>query len=88
MAFAPEICIPTLRNFYSTHREKIWTHYGFRDAFNLTANWWDPEMLGIDQGPIVIMIENHRTGSVWKRFMQIPEIQEGMKKAGFRAVGR
>ncbi len=59
--FAPEVCIPTLRHFYDQYRTNIWTPYGFCDAFNLTANWWDPEVLGIDQGPILIMIENHRT---------------------------
>jgi hypothetical protein len=81
--FAPEICLPTLRHFYDRYRTNIWTAYGFCDAFNLTANWWDPEVLGIDQGPILIMIENHRTGRVWERFMRAPEIQRGLKAAGF-----
>ena len=44
--------------------------YGFRDAFNLKQNWWGPDVIGIDQGPIIIMIENYRTQRVWKRFMQ------------------
>ena len=84
--FAPEICIPTLRHFYDRFRTNIWTSYGFCDAFNLTANWWDPEVLGIDQGPMVIMIENYRTGGVWKTFMKAPEIQRGLRNAGFRNI--
>jgi hypothetical protein len=84
--FAPEICIPTLRNFYAKYRKELWTAYGFRDAFNLTADWRDPETLGIDQGPIVLMIENYRTGSVWKKFMQTPEARRGLDRAGFRKI--
>jgi len=82
--FAPEICIPTLRYLYDAYRTNLWTAYGFCDAFNLTAHWWDREVLGIDQGPILIMIENHRTGRVWKTFMKAPEIQRGLKAAGFK----
>jgi len=56
------------------------------DAFNLTANWWDSEVLGIDQGPILIMIENYRTGHVWETFMKAQEIQRGLRNAGFRNI--
>ena len=84
--FAPEICLPTLRYFYDRFRPNIWTRYGYCDAFNLTANWWDPEVLGIDQGPILIMIENYRTGRVWKTFMKAPEIQRGLNAAGFKPM--
>jgi hypothetical protein len=83
LPFAPEICLPTLRNFYSTYRSSIWTGYGFRDAFNLEANWWGPHVLGIDQGPILIMAENHRTGRVWEVFMRNATIQRGLERAGF-----
>jgi hypothetical protein len=83
MPFTPEYSLPVLRNLYSAYREKLWTGYGFRDAFNLRANWWDPDVLGIDQGPIVLMIENHRSQKVWRLFMQNPEIQLGLQKAGF-----
>ena len=84
--FAPEICLPTLRHFYDHFRPNIWTRYGFCDAFNLTAGWWDLEVLGIDQGPILVMIENHRTGRVWKTFMKANEIQRGLRNAGFQSV--
>jgi hypothetical protein len=84
LPFAPDVCLPTLRYFYDHFRPNIWTAYGFCDAFNLTANWWDAEVLGIDQGPILIMIENYRTGRVWKTFMKAPEVQRGLKAADFR----
>jgi hypothetical protein len=81
--FAPEHCIPTLRYLYSHFRKNIWTENGFRDAFNLRLPWWDPDELGIDQGPIVIMIENYRTQRVWKLFMQNVVVQRGLRRAGF-----
>lgn len=86
VAFAPEICVPTLRHLYERYRASIWTGYGFRDAFNLRVGWWDPDTLGIDQGPFVLMIENYRTQRVWKRFMQAPEIRRGLERARFQPV--
>jgi len=83
LPFAPEICLPTLRHFYDEYRTNIWTGYGFRDAFNLGANWWDPDVLGIDQGGLLLMLENYRTQNVWRRFMGCPEIQRGLQAAGF-----
>ena len=84
--FAPEIAIPCMRHLYDTYRTNIWTAYGFRDAFNLEAQWWDPDVLGIDQGPMLIMIENYRSERVWKRFMKNPAIQRGLAAAGFRPI--
>lgn len=83
IAFAPENALPTLEAFYNKYRPRIWTAYGYRDAFNLGAGWYDTDELGIDQGPIVIMIENYRTQRVWQLFMQNPEIQRGLQAAGF-----
>jgi hypothetical protein len=83
IAFTPEYSLPTLEYFYSHFRTHIWTFNGFRDAFNLGAQWYDTDELGIDQGPIVIMIENYRTQRVWRLFMQNEEIQRGMQTAGF-----
>ena len=82
MAFAPEYSLPALRYFYDQFRTNIWTGYGFRDAFNLTANWWDPDVLGIDQGPILIMLETialRKSGNSLCRF----PIQRGLQTAGF-----
>jgi hypothetical protein len=84
--FAPEYCVPTLQAFYSRFLTHIWTEYGFRDAFNLGYPWYDTDELGIDQGPIVIMIENYRRQSVWRLFMQNPEVQRGLQRAGFVAL--
>ncbi len=83
VAFAPEFCVPTLRYMYDHFRTFIWTSYGFCDAFNLGSNWWDADVLGIDQGPIVIMIENYRNQKVWKRFMQDDRVKRGLQRAGF-----
>ncbi|HWD18566.1 MAG TPA: glucoamylase family protein [Verrucomicrobiae bacterium] len=83
IAFTPEYSLPTLRYFYSHFRPRVWTSYGYRDAFNLGAQWYGPDELGIDQGPIVIMIENYRTQQPWHLFMQNPEVQLGLQRAGF-----
>jgi len=83
MAFAPEYSVPTLQAFYTRFRLHIWTSYGFRDAFNISAGWYDGDDLGIDEGPIVIMIENYRTQKVWQLFMQNVEVQQGLLRAGF-----
>ena len=79
MAFTPEISLPSLKNFYTNGKKKLWTQYGFIDAFNLSAAWYDNDELGIDQGPIVIMIENYRNQNVCRLFMQNPEIQNGLQ---------
>ena len=84
LPFAPVECLAALRHFYNAYREKLWTPFGFRDAFNPTADWWDPDVLGIDQGPILIMVENHRTGRVWGRFMKSDVVRRGLERAGFR----
>jgi hypothetical protein len=86
IAFTPEYSVPTLRYLYTNYVRNIWTAYGFRDSFNLDISWWDTDELGIDQGPIVIMIENYRTQKVWKLFMKNPEVQKGLQRAGFTSV--
>jgi len=83
ICFAPEIVIPTLHHFYDAYAPQLWGPYGFKDAFNRTRNWWATDVLGIDQGPIIIMIENYRRQAVWGRFMKNPEIRTGLTRAGF-----
>ena len=83
--FAPQECIGALRYMYDTY-PNVWGTYGFKDAFNLTRNWYDTDFLGIDQGPFVLMIENYRTQSVWNAFMKNKDIQNGLTKAGFLPV--
>lgn len=83
MAFAPEVCLPTLRAMYKQFRTHIWSAYGFKDAFNLNPTWYGPDELGIDEGPIVVMIENYRTQQPWRLFMRNAEVQRGLQRAGF-----
>jgi hypothetical protein len=83
IAFAPDEVIPVIRNLYTGYKPYLWSPYGFRDAFNLTVGWWDTDVLGIDQGPIIIMIENYRTYRVWTRFMQNTDVLQGLSIAHF-----
>ncbi len=87
--FAPEVVIPTLKNFMVKYGDKgLWDKYGFVDAFNPTLNWYDKDYLGIDQGPIVLMIENYRTGLIWEYCMKDPVIQKGLKRLGFQSLNK
>jgi hypothetical protein len=82
--FAPEIVIPTIKSFNEKYAEEgLWGPYGYYDAFNLTAGWYDKDYIGIDQGPIVLMIENFRSGMIWKYVMADPIIQQGFRRLGF-----
>jgi len=75
-------CIDVLRTVRERY-PKAWGRYGFTDAFNPLKEWYNPDVLGIDQGITMLMAENQRTGFVWKTFMKNPEVQRGMEKAGF-----
>ncbi len=88
--FAPEICIPALREMKQKYGSKLYGQYGFKDAFNLTIErkggvkeWFDEDYLGIDQGPILIQLENYRSGFTWNLMRKNPYIIAGLKKAGF-----
>ena len=81
--FTPEESIAALRHMHRSYPNRLWGPYGFRDAYNVSANWFDPEYLGIDQGPILLMIENYRTGRIWEDFMQHEAIQRALQRAGF-----
>jgi len=90
LPFAPEICIPALQSMYKKYGDKIYDKYGFKDAFNPTVinkkgeqGWVDEDYLGIDEGPIVIQLENYRNGFVWNLMKKNPYIVAGLKKAGF-----
>lgn len=85
MPYAPQECLAALRHFYRVRGERLWGSYGFLDAFNLNQNWFAPSYLAIDQGPIVGMIENYRTGLLWQLFMQNPEIAPALQAIGFQA---
>lgn len=85
MPYTPKESMQALRNFYENLGHKLWTDYGFIDGFSEHHNWYADSHLAIDQGPIVVMIENHRTGLIWKLFMKIPEVQNGLKRLGFKS---
>jgi hypothetical protein len=83
--YTPAYSMKALKHFYYDLGDKIWSEYGFVDAFNETKNWVAQSHLAIDQGPIVAMIENYRTGLLWSLFMSCPEVQMGLKKLGFES---
>lgn len=76
--YTPEESMTALKYFYRTLGDRLWGVYGPTDAFNLNENWFSPTYLGLDQAPIVVMIENKRSGLIWKMFMSNPEIEPVM----------
>jgi hypothetical protein len=82
--YTPQASMAALKYFYRELGDRLWGVYGPRDAFNLTQNWYSPIYMGLDQAPIVVMVENHRTGLIWKLFMSNSEIQPMLDKIGFR----
>jgi hypothetical protein len=83
--YTPEFSMKALKHFYYDLGDKIWGEYGFVDGFNETKDWYAKSYLAIDEGPIVAMIENYRSGLLWKLFMSCPEIQGGLKKLDFES---
>ena len=97
--FAPEIAIPALKAMRVKYGDPLFGQYGFVDAFNPTYRdasrraqmgrvvdgvaWFDTDYLGIDQGPIIAMVENYRTGLIWRLMRQSPYIRRGLQRAGF-----
>ncbi len=87
LAFLPGDCIAVLRAMRSRWGKRAWGRYGFVDAFHPAANWYDPDVLGIDQGISVLMAENLRSGLVWNTFMRNKESRVAMQRAGFHGEG-
>ena len=83
MPYTPEESIAAMEYFYYVLGDRLFGEYGFRDAFSLGAHWFAPSYLAIDQGPIVVMIENYRSGAVWDAFMKDPDVAAGLAKLGF-----
>jgi len=81
--YAPHESMQALRHFLTHPSERLWGRYGFIDAFCESRNWYADSFLAIDQGPIIIMIENHRSGLLWRLFMSVPEVQQGLRRLGF-----
>ncbi|MEL6668761.1 MAG: glucoamylase family protein, partial [Bacteroidota bacterium] len=88
--FAPDECIAALEHMWTHLQDSLVGQYGFKDAFNLSytppdrpEGWFDIDYLGIDQGPILIQIENHRTGLIWELMKKNTYIRRGLERAGF-----
>lgn len=82
MPYTPNESMDFLENLYKNH-DSLVGRFGPYDAFSLEDNWYLKRYLAIDQGPIPVMIENHRTGLIWKLFMKNKDVQRGLKKLGF-----
>lgn len=83
LPYAPDQVLQVARHFLADRGAQIWGEYGFVDAFNPGRGWTADTFLAIDQGPIVVMMENHRSGLLWKLFMRVPEVQAGLRRLGF-----
>ena len=84
--YTPKYSMQALRHFYYDLGDKIWGEYGFTDSFCESRNWYGKSYLAIDEGPIVVMIENYRTGLLWNLFMSCPEIKSGLHKLDFHST--
>jgi len=84
MPFTPTESLECLRHLYHSHGKRLWGEYGFKDALNLDRDWVADKWLAIDQGPIIAMIENARSGLCWRLFMANPEIEPMLKSIGWK----
>ncbi|WP_167296744.1 MULTISPECIES: glucoamylase family protein [unclassified Pedobacter] len=82
--YTPKESMKVIRHLYEDLGDKVWGKYGFYDAFSEQENWYPKRYLGIDQGPMVVMIENYRSGLLWKLFMGNKDVQSGLKKLDFQ----
>jgi hypothetical protein len=85
MPYTPRESLQAIRHFLTAYGDRVWGRYGFIDAFCDDKDWFADTFLAIDQGPIIVMIENHRSGLLWNLFMNAPEIQRGLSALGFKS---
>ncbi len=83
LPYMPHESLSAMRHFLAAHGSRVWTQLGFVDAFCERRDWFATTHLAIDQGPIVVMLENFRSGLLWKLFMSVPEVQAGLRRLGF-----
>ena len=83
LPFAPRECLTALRRMREVGGASVWGRYGFVDAFNPQTGWASPDVIGINVGITLVMAENLRSGLIWRTFMRAPEVQRGMRRAGF-----
>ena len=82
--YTPDASLKALKYFYRELGDRVWSVYGFRDAFNLDQDWVSGINMGLNQAPMIVMIENYRTGLLWKYFMSNPEIAPTLARVGLR----
>jgi hypothetical protein len=87
LAFVPGECLSVLRSLRASYGSQAWGRYGFVDALHPAANWYNPDVLGIDLGIGVLMAENLRSELVWNTFMRNAEAERAMQLVGFRPDG-
>jgi len=85
LPYAPDEVMRVLRHFHDDLGDRLWGEYGFVDAFSDSANWTAKTHLAIDQGPQVVMIENHRSGLLWDLVMRDPEVRRGLARLDFKS---
>lgn len=85
MPYTPKQSMAALKYWYTNKKDSIYGPFGFYDAFSDQHNWYPKKYLAIDQGPIVVMMENYRSGMLWNLFMSAPEVQAGLRKLGFQS---
>ena len=83
LPFLPEATLRVLKNIKNSYGPRVWSRYGFVNAFNPLKNWYDTDVVGIDTGITMLMAENLRTGFVWNTFMKSKVAQRGLQRAGF-----
>ena len=83
LPYAPAEVLEVARHFLAVHGARLWQRYGFVDAFCEERGWYADTFLAIDQGPIIVMMENHLSGLLWRLFMRVPEVQTGLRRLGF-----
>ncbi|MCD6462597.1 MAG: hypothetical protein J7L52_02730 [Thermotogae bacterium] len=83
IVFTPDLSMKAIREMLKKYGPLVWGKYGFVSAFNVDANWFSTEFIGIDEGDIILMIENYRSGLIWKKVMQNRYIQKAMRAVGF-----
>lgn len=81
--YAPDEAMAAMKYFYYILGDRLWGEYGFKDAFSIKENWFASSYIAIDEGPIVVMMENYRTGLLWDTFMKDKDVQAGLTKLGF-----
>lgn len=87
IVFTPEESIAALRNYYENY-PSLWGKYGFKDSYNVDLDWYDTDVIGIDKGITLMMIENYKNGGVWNNYMKNKNVQAGMKKVGLKDTGK